>query len=136
MIKYFYENGDVKSVMFDLIDDCISHGIKSYTQQDYENDNELKIFRFEPYQPYISAEGILDQITQDYYDDYGNEELDFESPIDYLTSEQTDELQELLENTLTFWLKANEIEFECGDTFKEYTFSREKVLELQKAINH
>lgn len=132
MIKYFYKNGDVKSIFFDSIDDCIYYGVDSYTKQDYENDNELVIFRFESYQPFICAEGILDQISEDYYDDYGNDAPDFESPLDNLNSNQIDELQELLENTLNFWLKAHEIEFEEGDTFKEYVFSREKVLELKK----
>ena len=132
MIKYFYKNGDVKSIFFDSIDDCIYYGVNSYTKQDYENDSELVIFRFESYQPFICAEGILDKISEDYYDDYGNDTLDFESPLDNLNSEEKEELQELLENTLSFWLKANEIEFEEGDTFKEYVFSREKVLELKK----
>lgn len=134
MIKYFYKNGDVKSIFFDSIDDCIYYGVNSYTKQDYENDSELVIFRFESYQPFICAEGILDQISEDYYD-YANEEPDFESPLDNLNSDEKEELQELLENTLSFWLKANEIEFEEGDTFKEYVFSREKVLELQKMSN-
>lgn len=67
MIKYFYKNGDVKSIFFDSIDDCIYYGVDSYTKQDYENDNELVIFRFESYQPFICAEGILDQISEDYY---------------------------------------------------------------------
>lgn len=123
MTKYFYVINDEKSKLYNSLGECSSTAW-SYCDQDTEN---LTFYSFEPYKPFISAESVIEQIDEDYCDEYKNENLYCESLLDNLTSKQIDELQELLDNTLEFFFKAHEIEFEEGDSYLIASFNEEEI---------
>ena len=107
-MKYTWEYNDDTELwyndLFDTVEDCIADARDNYMVEIGET---IAVGEVVPYEPYIMADNILDELEEDAYEEFGEVAEDWVSYSWKDDKESLDELSNKLTEIVRQWLKDN-----------------------------
>lgn len=107
-MKYTWEYNDDTELwyndLFDTVEDCIADARDNYMVEIGET---IAVGEVIPYEPYVMADNILDELEEDAYEECGEVAEDWEAYSWKDDKESLDELSNKLTEIVKQWLKHN-----------------------------